>query len=87
MRSMVCNRTNCGFWDRRDGIDVHYKKNKYKIIMDRDFLHNIYVVSTMAIISGCVLAALDVTDWRLAIIIVGFLYWVFSIVAVLIKKD
>jgi hypothetical protein len=55
--------------------------------MDRDFLYNIYVVSTIAIISGCVLAALDVTDWRLAIIIVGFLYWMFSVVAVLIKKD
>ena len=55
--------------------------------MDSDFLCHVYIISTIAVISGIVLAALDVTDWRLAIMIVGLLYWLFSLVAALSKKD
>lgn len=55
--------------------------------MDRDFLCHVYIISIIAVLSGIVLAALDVTDWRLAIMIVGFLYWLFSVVATLFQKD
>jgi len=60
---------------------------KYLEIMDDDFLCHVYIISTIAVISGIVLAALDVTDWRLAIMIVGLLYWLFSLVTALFKKD
>lgn len=55
--------------------------------MDRDFFGKVYVISGIALFSSIVLLALNVTDWRLAILIVSFLYWLFSVVATLFQKD